>query len=167
MVDLARAYLRLRPRTLGSGYELVVITTPERLEGGVNVDGQREPQESEQMVGGTPLPLEVARMLACDSARVNVTADQTGALLDVGRSTRTIPPAIARALWLRDPPAAACRAVAGAGTCRPQADRVPAMQRPAEQRMLLRGADRIRRDEDGHRKAARAQRQLRSDTRCR
>jgi hypothetical protein len=100
MVDLARAYLKLRPQTLGSGYELVVITTQERLEKGVNEVGA-------VMRDGTPLPLEVARMLACDSARVNVTADQTGALLDVGRSTRTIPPAIGRALWLRD---GCCRA---------------------------------------------------------
>jgi hypothetical protein len=95
MVEMARAYLRLRPRTLGSGYDLVMITTQERLEAGANEVGA-------VMRDGTPLPLEVARMLACDSARVNVTADRTGALLDVGRSTRTIPPAIARALWLRD-----------------------------------------------------------------
>jgi hypothetical protein len=100
IVDVARAYLRARPRTLGSGYELVVITTQERLEAGGNSVGA-------VMRDGTPLPLDVARMLACDSARVNMTADQTGALMDVGRSTRTIPPAIARALWVRD---GCCRA---------------------------------------------------------
>jgi hypothetical protein len=95
MVDLARAYLRTRSRTLGSGYELVVITTKEQLAKGRSGAGG-------VMRNGTPLPLDVARMLACDSARVNMTADETGALLDVGRSTRTIPPAIARALWIRD-----------------------------------------------------------------
>jgi hypothetical protein len=100
IVDVARAYLRARPRTLGSGYELVFITTQERLEAGGSMVGG-------VMRDGTPLPLDVARMLACDSARVNMTADQTGALLDVGRSKRAIPPAIARALWVRD---GCCRA---------------------------------------------------------
>jgi hypothetical protein len=104
MVDLARAYLRTRPRTLGSGYELVIITTQERLEAGGSTAGAI-------MRDGTPLPLDVARMLACDSARVNMTADQSGAMLDVGRSTRTIPPAIARALWVRD----GCCRVPGCG----------------------------------------------------
>jgi hypothetical protein len=104
MVNVARAYLRTRPRTLGSGYELVVITTQERLEAGGGSVGA-------VMRDGTPLPLDVARMLACDSARVNMTADQTGALMDVGRSTRTIPPAIARALWVRD----GCCRVPGCG----------------------------------------------------
>ncbi|WP_205633186.1 HNH endonuclease signature motif containing protein, partial [Enhygromyxa salina] len=51
---------------------------------------------------GTPVPLHVARMLACDSARVDVVTGADGQLLDVGRSTRSIPSAITRALWLRD-----------------------------------------------------------------
>jgi hypothetical protein len=51
---------------------------------------------------GTPVPLHVARMLACDCARVEVTSDESGALLDVGRSRRTIPSAVMRALWIRD-----------------------------------------------------------------
>jgi hypothetical protein len=104
MVDVARAYLRTRPRTLGSGYELVVITTKEQLAKGRGDAGG-------VMRNGTPLPLDVARMLACDSARVNMTADATGTPLDVGRSTRTIPPAIARALWIRD----GCCRVPGCG----------------------------------------------------
>ena len=104
MVNVARAYLRMHPQTLGSGYELVVITTQARLDEGPNGVGA-------VMRNGTPLPLEMARMLACDSARVNVTADETGAVLDVGRRTRTIPPSIARALWLRD----GCCRVPGCG----------------------------------------------------
>jgi hypothetical protein len=95
MVNLARAYLRGRPRTLGSGYELVVLTTPEGLAKGRSGVGGL-------MRDGTPVPLEVARMLACDGTRVDVTTGEQGELLDVGRGTRTIPPAIARALWVRD-----------------------------------------------------------------
>jgi hypothetical protein len=46
-------------------------------------------------------------MLSCDAARVEVTCDESGAILSVGRARRTIPSAILRALWLRD---GGCRA---------------------------------------------------------
>ncbi|MFO7563035.1 MAG: DUF222 domain-containing protein [Enhygromyxa sp.] len=95
MVDVARAYLQHRPRTLGSGYELVVITTDEQLAQGADGIGGYLPD-------GTPVPLQVARMLASDGARVDVVMGKDGELLDVGRRTRAIPAAIARALWLRD-----------------------------------------------------------------
>jgi hypothetical protein len=95
VVDVARAYLQHRPRTLGSGYELVVITTPEQLENGSGGVGGFLPD-------GTPVPLHVARMLAGDGSRVDVVMGKDGELLDVGRRTRTIPSAIARGLWLRD-----------------------------------------------------------------
>jgi hypothetical protein len=54
------------------------------------------------MRDGTPVPLHVARMLACDGSRVDVTFGEQGELLDIGRSTRAIPSAIGRALWIRD-----------------------------------------------------------------
>jgi hypothetical protein len=95
VVDVARAYLQHRPRTLGSGYELVVITTPEQLEQGSGGVGGFLPD-------GTPVPLHIARMLAGDGSRVDVVMGKDGELLDVGRRTRTIPSAIARGLWLRD-----------------------------------------------------------------
>jgi hypothetical protein len=95
IVDLARAYLQHRPRTLGSGYELVIITTQEQLERGPDGVGGFLPD-------GTPMPLHVARMLAADGARVDVVMGEDGELLDIGRRTRAIPPAIGRALWLRD-----------------------------------------------------------------
>lgn len=107
IVDLAHAYLKHQPRTLGSGYELVVITTPSHLEHGPGGVGGYLPD-------GTPVPLHVARMLACDGARVDVTLGQDGELLDVGRRTRAIPTAIGRALWLRD---GGCR-VPGCGRTR-------------------------------------------------
>jgi hypothetical protein len=51
---------------------------------------------------GTPVPHHIARMLACDCSRVDVTTNESGEILDVGRARRTIPSAIGRALWLRD-----------------------------------------------------------------
>lgn len=51
---------------------------------------------------GPALPPETARRPACDASKVVVTEGETGEPLDVGRRTRTIPPAIRRALRLRD-----------------------------------------------------------------
>ena len=95
LVSVAQAYLQHEPRTLGSGYELVVMTTPEQLEQGPGGVGGF-------LRDGTPLPLHVARMLACDCTRVDVAIDDSGEILDVGRARRTIPSAMGRALWLRD-----------------------------------------------------------------
>ncbi len=96
LVSVAQAYLQHdQPRTLGSGYELVMMTSPEQLQhapGGVGGF----------LRDGTPVPHHIARMLACDCSRVDVTTNESGEILDVGRARRTIPAAIARALWLRD-----------------------------------------------------------------
>jgi hypothetical protein len=100
LVSVAQAYLEHSPRTLGSGYELVVMTTKDQLEQGpAGVGGY--------LRDGTPLPLHIARMLACDCSRVDVEVGESGEILDVGRARRTIPSAIGRALWLRD---GGCRA---------------------------------------------------------
>ena len=52
--------------------------------------------------GGPAIPQATARRLACDASLVVMTEDSAGNVLDVGRRTRTIPPAIARALRRRD-----------------------------------------------------------------
>jgi HNH endonuclease len=49
-----------------------------------------------------PLRAETARRLACDSSVVRILENEKGEPLDVGRKTRTIPPAIRRALTSRD-----------------------------------------------------------------
>jgi hypothetical protein len=49
-----------------------------------------------------PLSATTARRLACDAALVTVLEDDAGNVLNVGRKTRTIPPAIRRTLILRD-----------------------------------------------------------------
>jgi hypothetical protein len=95
MVNVAQAYLQHKPRTLGSGYELVIMTTKDQLEQGPGGVGGF-------LRDGTPVPLHMARMLACDCTRVDVDLGQSGKILDVGRARRTIPSAIGRALWLRD-----------------------------------------------------------------
>jgi hypothetical protein len=49
-----------------------------------------------------PLAIETARRLACDGSLVGMVDDAAGEPLSVGRKTRTIPPALARALKARD-----------------------------------------------------------------
>ncbi len=51
---------------------------------------------------GTAVAAETARRLACDCGVVTLTEDAAGQPLSVGRRTRSIPPAIARALARRD-----------------------------------------------------------------
>ncbi|MEQ8315267.1 MAG: DUF222 domain-containing protein [Gammaproteobacteria bacterium] len=51
---------------------------------------------------GPPLPPATARRLACDASIVPIVEDEQGHILNIGRKSRTIPPAIRRALSLRD-----------------------------------------------------------------
>jgi hypothetical protein len=51
---------------------------------------------------GPAVAAETARRLACDASLVTVTENERGDALDVGRKTRSIPPAIRRALNSRD-----------------------------------------------------------------
>ena len=51
---------------------------------------------------GRPVPVVTALRLACDSALTAIAADDSGEPLDAGRTVRTVPPAIRRALVVRD-----------------------------------------------------------------
>jgi hypothetical protein len=51
---------------------------------------------------GPSTAIETARRLACDASKVEITEDDQGEPLNVGRKTRTIPPALRRALKSRD-----------------------------------------------------------------
>ena len=76
-------------------YQVVVHVEKEVLE---------DPSQPGQSVleDGACVPAETSRRIACDASKVVMTHDQEGAVLDVGRKTRTIPPAIRRALTHRD-----------------------------------------------------------------
>ncbi len=51
---------------------------------------------------GTHVSAETLRRICCDTGLVPATLDNDHNVLDVGRRTRAIPPAIRRALWIRD-----------------------------------------------------------------
>jgi len=55
-----------------------------------------------ELEDGTRVSQETSRRLSCDCGLVGATHAPGGSLLDVGRRTRTIPPAIRRALEIRD-----------------------------------------------------------------
>jgi len=63
-----------------------------------------DPDQPGQSVleGGTHVSPETSRRLACDASRVVMRHDEDGRLLEVGARTRTIPPALRRALQHRD-----------------------------------------------------------------
>lgn len=55
-----------------------------------------------ELEDGPAVPVETSRRLACDASVVRIVEDERGEPLDVGRKTRSIPPALRRALNSRD-----------------------------------------------------------------
>ena len=65
-------------------------------------DGEMDPARCCELQDGPALAPETARRLACDAGVVRLLEDADGEPLSVGRRTRSIPPAIRRALKARD-----------------------------------------------------------------
>ena len=80
-------------RTGGDRYQVLVHVEPATLAGGAG--------ERCELDHGAPLAASTARRLACDASLVYV-LERDGVPLDVGRKTRSIPPALRRALAARD-----------------------------------------------------------------
>src|SRR6266852_2853078 len=78
----------------------------ERYQVVVHVDAQvlADPEAPGQSVleGGARASAETSRRLACDASRVVMRSDPDGRVVEVGARTRTIPPALRRALHHRD-----------------------------------------------------------------
>ncbi|HYR39809.1 MAG TPA: DUF222 domain-containing protein [Methylomirabilota bacterium] len=85
----------LDPGTSGERYQVVV-----------HVDAQvlADPEQPGQSVleGGTRVSAETSQRLACDASRVVMRHDDEGRLVEIGARTRTISPALRRALHHRD-----------------------------------------------------------------
>ncbi|TVR54911.1 MAG: HNH endonuclease, partial [Gemmatimonadales bacterium] len=64
--------------------------------------GRPGPAPRSFLEDGTRVSAETSRRLCCDAAVVQVHRGPDGSVLDVGRKTRTIPPALRRALEVRD-----------------------------------------------------------------
>jgi len=78
----------------------------ERYQVVVHVDAAvlSDPEQPGQSVleDGPPVSAETSRRLACDASRVVMRHDEDGPVVEVGARTRTIPPALRRALQHRD-----------------------------------------------------------------
>jgi hypothetical protein len=93
----------------GSGPSSPASSTADRYQVVVHVDAESLREHSGgrcEIEQGPSIPVETARRLACDASLLSVLENEHGEPLDVGRKTRSIPPAIRRALRTRD---AGCR----------------------------------------------------------
>ncbi len=77
------------------------VAQPARA-GGAVVPAAAGGQSALDEAGGIHVSAETARRLACDAARVTMRHGPAGEVLSVGRRTRTISPALRRALAARD-----------------------------------------------------------------
>jgi hypothetical protein len=97
LVELARQQLdsgRL-PEVGGQKPQLTVIVEAAALRG--------EPGAPPAELGsGEPLPRESLQRLACDAALVALVVDEQGEPVSAGRASRTVPPALRRAVTKRD-----------------------------------------------------------------
>jgi hypothetical protein len=108
--DLHRSRKR-RVEALAAMAESFLATGPQELAGGdrqqivVHVDAATLKHGHAgrcELEHGPSLAAETARRLACDASVVAIIENEQGEPLNVGRKTRTIPPAIRRALNSRD-----------------------------------------------------------------
>ncbi len=83
------------PGAPGERYQVVV-----HVDAAVLADAERPKQSV--LEGGTHVPAGTSQRLACDATRVLMRQDAEGRVIEVGARTRTIPPAIRRALQHRD-----------------------------------------------------------------
>jgi hypothetical protein len=92
----------LLPDTRSDRYQVVVhvdLATLQGKEVPSSLCGHRFAFLEEDELGVSP---ETARRLACDGGRIPMLHDGDGNVLDVGRKTRAVPPALARAIRFRD-----------------------------------------------------------------
>ncbi|HEY8265641.1 MAG TPA: DUF222 domain-containing protein [Steroidobacteraceae bacterium] len=96
LATLAESFLATGPRDLsGSDRQQIVVH--------VDAETLRQGHAGRcELEHGPSIAAETARRLSCDASVVRVLEEEKGEPLDVGRKTRTIPPAIRRALNARD-----------------------------------------------------------------
>ncbi len=96
-------------RALAAGFGEASLsgTRAERYQVLLHVDAETLSEEGSglgqsELEDGTRVSAETSRRLSCDAAVVEIGHGRDGAVLDVGRKTRTIPPSLRRALEARD-----------------------------------------------------------------
>ena len=95
LVAEAALHRGMDPGAPGERYQVVVHVDAAVL---ANADAQGQ----SVLEGGTRVPAGTSQRLACDASRVVMRHDADGRITEVGARTRTIPPALRRALQHRD-----------------------------------------------------------------
>ena len=96
LVAFAESWMAHGPQALAGGDRQQIV---------IHVDAESLRQETPsrcEIEGGPSIAAQTARRLSCDASLVTLVEDAAGQALDVGRKTRSIPPAIRRALRSRD-----------------------------------------------------------------
>jgi hypothetical protein len=93
---LAESYLKHGAEALNGGERHQIVVHVDKCTLNDQSTGRCEIED------GPPIPVETARRLACDASVVEIIEDERGEPLNVGRKTRSIPPALRRVLKSRD-----------------------------------------------------------------
>lgn len=97
LVHLAEHYLT------GGGNGHSALTGGDKYQVMLHIHAGADEQTTDSYIDGGPtLPPATVQRLVCDASRVTVAEDAAGNVLNIGRKTRTVPPAMRRALQVRD-----------------------------------------------------------------
>ena len=98
MVEVAETYMNSEPvpNATADRYQVIVHVSADAAA------DQASPAHAPRIEGGPNVSAETSRRIACDCSLLRVDEDENGEPLSIGRKTRSIPPAIRRALKLRD-----------------------------------------------------------------
>jgi hypothetical protein len=102
----ADALARVAEGYLQNPGDAAEVSTADRFQVVVHVDAETLKDQTAgrcHLEHGPSLPAETVRRLTCDASLIRIVENERGEPLDVGRKTRSIPPAIRRALHARDP----------------------------------------------------------------
>ncbi len=96
LVMMAESFLANGPKELGGGdrHQVVIHIAAETL--------QHKEAGCCEIEDGPSIAAETARRITCDASLVPLIENEDGEPLDIGRKTRSIPPALKRALKARD-----------------------------------------------------------------
>jgi hypothetical protein len=103
---IAERFLEHRGEETGAGSSADRLQVVVHIDQAILSEQQAAEEDGEphrcELEDGPALALDTARRLACDATVVGIVEGDDGEPLDIGRKSRSIPPAIARALRARD-----------------------------------------------------------------
>ena len=105
MATIAETYLNTAPASTSTAdrYQVVVHVSAETLKNDVTAEtSEHINNDLSHLEDGPHVTAETSRRIACDCSIYGIKEDEEGEPLSVGRKTRSIPPALRRALRSRD-----------------------------------------------------------------